>query len=130
MKYLYETNTEAVEIEVDEQWVNVLIDLDRQEYNVNHKETRRHCSLDLYNRDGYEIPSNNLTVLQEVLLTNEIENLYKALRKLNPRQRRLVEQHYLCDVSQTELAEQEGITPQAVHQSIDRALKKLKKILD
>lgn len=130
MKYLYETNTEAVEIEVDEQWVNVLIDLDRQEYNVNHKESRRHCSLDLYNRDGYEIPSNNLTVLQEVLLTNEIENLYKALQRLNPRQRRLVEQHYLCDVSQTELAEQEGITPQAVHQSIDRALRKLKKFLD
>lgn len=128
MKYQYKTNTNIVEIEVDKKWVNVLIDLDRQEYNVNHKESRRHCSLDLYNRDGCEIPSN-MNVLQEILRVNEIENLYKALQKLNPHQRRLIEQHYLCGISQTELAEQEGITPQAVHQTIDRALKKLKKIL-
>ena len=128
MKYLYETNTEAVEIEVDEKWGNIILDLDRQEYNVNHRETRRHCSFDLFSREGCEIPSNT-NVLQEILRAEEIDNLYKALRKLEPRQRRLIEQHYFCDISQTKIAEQEGVSPQAVHQSIERAIKKLKKLL-
>ena len=57
MKIKYEFATETVEIEVSEEWANILIDLDRQEYN-NHKETRRHCSLDAYNLDDSLLPSD------------------------------------------------------------------------
>lgn len=129
MKYTYKFNTEEVEIEVDEKWGNIILELDRQEYNDNHRETRRHCSLDLYSREGCEIPSKS-NVLLEILHAEDIDNLYKSLPKLEPRQRRLIEQHFFCGISQTEIAEQEDISAQAVHQSIDRALKKLKKFFD
>ena len=46
MKIKYEFATETVEIEVDETWGTVLVDLDRQEYNNDQSETRRHCSLE------------------------------------------------------------------------------------
>lgn len=49
MKIKYEFANETVEIEVDEEWGNLLIDLDRQEYNNDHAETRRHCSLNALN---------------------------------------------------------------------------------
>lgn len=51
MKIKYEFANETVEIEVDELWGNVLVDLDRQDYNIDHKETRRHCSLEALDLD-------------------------------------------------------------------------------
>lgn len=43
--------------EVDEAIGAVMLDLDRQENNVNHRETRRHDSLEAYNLDHALIPS-------------------------------------------------------------------------
>ena len=42
--YNYEFATEDKEIEISEEWMKVLEDLDRQEYNNNQAETRRHSS--------------------------------------------------------------------------------------
>lgn len=44
MKIKYEFATETVEIEVTDAWGATIVDLDRQEYNIDNKETRRHCS--------------------------------------------------------------------------------------
>ena len=52
MKIKYQFATETVEIEVSDDWGNLVIDLDRQEYNNNHKETRRHISYDALDFDG------------------------------------------------------------------------------
>lgn len=47
MKVRYEfVNGEISEIEVDDNLGELLVDFDRQEYNNDHKETRRHISLD------------------------------------------------------------------------------------
>ncbi len=46
MKIKYEFATETVEIEVAAEWGAVLKECDREEYNNNHKETRRHVHLD------------------------------------------------------------------------------------
>lgn len=48
MKIKYAFANETVTIEVEDQWATVLVDLDRQEYNIDQKETRRHCSLEAY----------------------------------------------------------------------------------
>lgn len=45
MKYVYQTVTGPVAIDVDEKWVKVLHDLDAEEERNNRKETRRHISL-------------------------------------------------------------------------------------
>ncbi len=52
MKIKYQFADETVEIEVSEEWGNVLIELDRRERNSNRRETRRHTSLDNRNEDG------------------------------------------------------------------------------
>ena len=45
MKIQYKFASETIEIEVSDEWGEILIDLDRQEYNNDHKETRRHSSI-------------------------------------------------------------------------------------
>lgn len=39
MKIQYKFATETVTIEVDDRWGELLVDLNRQEYNNDHKET-------------------------------------------------------------------------------------------
>ena len=55
--------------------------------------------------------------------------LYKALDKLEPTRRERVIKHYIHGISIVEIAEKEGVSPQAVQQSIARALNFLKKFL-
>ena len=53
MKIKYEfVNGETSEIEVDDSLGELLVDFDRQQYNNDHKETRRHVSLDGMDYEG------------------------------------------------------------------------------
>ena len=61
MKIEYKFVTGTVEVEVPDVWGTVLVDLDRQEYNNDHKETRRHCSLEAYNLDDALLPSEEFS---------------------------------------------------------------------
>ena len=42
MKIQYKFATETISIDVPTDWGEILIDLDRQEYNNDHTDTRRH----------------------------------------------------------------------------------------
>ncbi len=39
--------------QISEEWIRILEELDRIDYNSNQTETRRHCSLDAYDPDEY-----------------------------------------------------------------------------
>lgn len=67
MKITYEFATETVEIEVSEDWANLVIDLDRQEYNNNHAETRRHVSYETENSQLRTKPISEKTFLWDGL---------------------------------------------------------------
>lgn len=128
MKIQYQFTNEVIEVEVSEEWATIVLDLDRQEYNVNHRETRRHCSFETYSIEGNEV-ADDVNIVDEVLRNTDHKSLYKALSTLEPRQRYLIEEHFFKGRTQTEIAEEEGVSLAAVHQSINRAIKKIKKIL-
>ena len=83
MKIKYAFADETVEIEVSEEWGNILIDLDRQEYNNDHAETRRHCSLEAFNLDDALFP-DDVDVEREVLEGLDNKALYAAIAQLQP----------------------------------------------
>ena len=128
MKIKYEFANETVEIEVSEDWGNILIDLDREEYNVNHKETRRHCSLDAFNLDDTLFPSDD-DVETEVATKDEYRRLYAAIAQLSPRQQYLIQQVFIEGRKYTDIAREEGVDRTAISHATDRAIKNLKKIL-
>ena len=128
MKIYYESVTGKIELDVPEKWGKIKVDLDRQEYNVNHKETRRHCSLEAYNLDGNLLPSEtNIEV--EVLKNEERQELMDAIEKLTPDQRNLIKAVFFDGVSISEYAKKKGVSQPAITQRKETALKKLKNFL-
>lgn len=78
MKIKYEFATETTEIEVNEEWATILIDLDKQEFNNNRRETRRHNSLDGYAYEPREFSVHDANLL-ELLGRNDDEDKLYAL---------------------------------------------------
>lgn len=126
VKYHFEKET--LEIEVSEEWANVIIELDRLEYNNDHKEKRRHCSLDALNLDETLLPSKE-NVEADVVRKEESKMLEEAISRLKPHQQALIRAVYFDEIPMTEYATYLGITKSAVTQQKDTAIKKLKKLL-
>ena len=128
MKIEYKFVTGTVEVEVPDEWGTVLVDLDRQEYNNDHKETRRHCSLEAYNLDDGLLPSDE-DVVRDIIKAEEDGRLREALSCLDADQRELVEALYFKGVKAADFAEQKGVSPSAITQRKATTLKKLRRFL-
>ena len=124
MKFKYKFNNETIEIEVTEEWGNILLDLDRQERNNNQTEKRRHCSLNALDQDDNLLPADG-DFERDFLDDDELR---QHLDKLSPRQRYLLVEIHINGRSQTEIAAEEGVSVAAVHQALQRAEEKFKKI--
>ncbi len=127
IRYKFATG-ETLEIETTEEWMTVIEELDREEYNIDRKETRRHCSLEAYNLYDALLPSDS-DVLAEVLDNEKRQQVETAISKLNPRQQMLIRQVFFEGRGYTSIARNEGLDESAVRHAVERALKKLKKIL-
>ena len=129
MKIIYQFVTgEVKEIEVDERWHNEIKELDRQLYNNNQKERRRHCSVDLL-RDEYDLDlkDGTIDILQDCISHSTWDRL---LTPLNDRQKDLVRRVFFNGENLTNIAKELGISRQSAKESFDYALKKIKKLLD
>jgi len=125
MKIKYQFATETVEIEVDDDWGNLVIDLDRQEYNNDHKETRRHVSLDaaLYEGEAFADEGAGLEKYAERI------DLQRAISTLTDHQQRIIKGYFFDGLTYVELGEELGISEAGVRQAANRALKQLRKII-
>ena len=129
MKIKYEFATESVEIEVSEEWATILVDLDRQEYNNDQNETRRHCSLEAYGINHEELASDEDT-LTDLIREESVDSVRAAMRKLKDSHRELLQALFFDGVSNEEYARRCGVTPGAITQRKGTALKKLKKLFE
>ena len=128
MKIKYEFANEAVEIEVEEKWATIVLDLDREEYNYNHRETRRHCSLDALNLDDGLLPSD-MDVFEAVADAEGKRNLYQAIEKLSPQQRELIGRIYFQGEHPADIARELGVSKTAIHNRLQRIFCQLQKNL-
>ena len=126
MKIKYEFANETIEIEVEEEWADIVIDLDRQEYNINHKETRRHCSLEAYNLDDALLPSDE-DVERDVIADEDKKRLYKAIAALTPDQQELVHRVYFNNERLADIAREQGVSRAALTNRMNRIVASLKK---
>lgn len=128
MKIEYKFVTGTVEVEVPDAWGTILVDLDRQVYNINHKETRRHCSLDAYNQDDALLPSDE-DIVRDILAAEDNQRLFEAIAHLDAEQQELVRAIFFRKMSVSEYAKCCGITQPAASQRKKAVLKKLKEFL-
>lgn len=130
MKTKYEfVNGEVVEIEVSEEWAEVLADLNRQEYNNDKKETRRHCTMDVLGDEGewmMDASKNPGLDSNTELFGLENEKLEKAMKTLTVKQRNAVIALYFEGYSIGEYAALIGVNENTVSMQVSRAMKKIK----
>ena len=126
MKITYEFVTgEISEVEVDESLRGMLLDLDRQQYNNDQKETRRHVSLDSMDYEG-ELFASAEDTEGEAVRREDMARLYSAMEFLSPSQRELVEKVYFEERKITDIAREEGVSHVAVRDRLERIYKKIK----
>ncbi len=130
MKVRYEfVNGEISEIEVDESLGELLVECDRQAYNNDHKETRRHVSLDGMDYEGALFATAD-DPAWEALRALELDRLREALAALSPKQRELVLKVYFNEESIAAIARAEGVDESSVRERLRWIHKKLKKFLE
>ena len=128
MKVKYEFATETVDLDVEEIWGELLMDMDRREYNNDHKETRRHAPLYEMDQDDDCIPAED-NVEDEILRKEEMAELVKAFEILTPEQLALIKKVYLEGKSVNSVAAELGIAQSSVSHRLMRIRKKLEKVL-
>ena len=123
------SNGETISIDVSDDWGEILIDLDRQEYNNNHKETRRHYSLEgkVYEGMDYAAEDSDLEAL--FAGPTDEECLRTAIQQLTPDQQEMVQAIYFENVSVNDYAARMGVTQSAISHRLQTVKKKLKKLL-
>ena len=127
MKVKYEFATETVDLDVEEIWGELLMDMDRREYNNDHKETRRHAPLYEMDQDDDCIPAED-NVEDEILRKEEMAELVKAFEILTPEQLVLIKKVYLEGKSVNSVAAELGIAQSSVSHRLMRIRKKLEKV--
>ncbi|MCI5941209.1 MAG: sigma-70 family RNA polymerase sigma factor [Ligilactobacillus animalis] len=116
------------EITVTEAEGKEIIELNRIEYNDNHRETRRHVSLDAY--DPYSaLVKDNANPLQKIINKEEIEQLHHSIGQLNPEQQKLLMKKFWDDMKQIDIAKEEDVSKMAITKRLQTIYRNLKKIL-
>lgn len=130
MKIKYEFATgEISEIEVEDSLGELLVDMDRQEYNINHKETRRHVLLSAIDpADRFFSAEENL--LQDLIDEEDHERLMRAIKKLQPQQQELLYRVYWKGEKQKTIAAEDGVSERAITGRMKKIYAALKKYME
>ena len=129
-KYEYSFSNESVTIEVSDEWAGVLAELDREEYNNDHAETRRHVSLD-NGEDGDWLSTEKGKTLIEIagkIFSLDDRRFVKARTILSKKQSELYESVYDRGDSVGEYAVDNGIDQSTASKRNRAVIEKFKKI--
>lgn len=105
-----------------------IIELNRIEYNDNHRETRRHVSLEAYDPYG-ALVKDDTDPLQEVINKEEMDQLHHSINQLKPEQQKLVMKKFWNEMKQIDIAKDEGVSKMAITKRWQTIKRQLKKIL-
>lgn len=129
MKIKYHFVNETVSVDVPDDWGEILVGLEREQYNNDHKETRRHYSLEgkVYEGMDYAVEDSSLEAL--FAGPTDEERLRAAIQKLSPDQQAMIRAIYFENVSVNDYAARMGVTQSAISHRLQTVRKKLKKLL-
>ena len=117
------------EMEVEEEVAETLKELDRQEYNNNHRETRRHVTFDCAEEKSWlAVDDQRLSRLFDSP-PDEIR-LRVAINQLEQHHRDLIIAIFYRGIKIVEYARLSGVSQSAISQQLGIAIKKLKKLLE
>lgn len=128
-EFLSKIPGEVTEVEVDDELGKYIAELDEADFNLNRKETRRHTYMSVLEEKGHYIPDDS-DPLDDVLKEERIKELMVAIEKLQPQQKELLIRVYWNKEHQKDIAEDVGISQQAISKRLKVILKFLKNFLE
>ena len=117
------------EMDVEQEVAEALKELDRQEYNSNHRETRRHSALDALEYEGEYFVDQNYSVEGLVLRKQDIGDLLNAIHSLDAKQQELISAVFYQKRTVSQIAREFGVSQAAISQRLQTAIKNLRKLL-
>ena len=122
---------EKTAIEINGDFEEIILELDKEEYNCNRKETRRHKSLSLSDK-SIENMSLSSDICDDVFKNFDKEKLHNAISRLKPNEQELLHKVYLDldKINITKYANSLGVKPTVLWKRLERIRKKLKNILN
>jgi RNA polymerase sigma-70 factor (ECF subfamily) len=123
MKYTYAFVTGRSQVEVPEEWADLLAEMDHEEELHNRRETRRHRSLDDLIYEGLDFAAEGDA--EDALMNREnVRELTEALDALTETQRRRLLMH-CAGMTYREIAKLEKVTFTKVGRSLEQAKSKI-----
>ena len=123
MKYTYAFVTGMSQVEVPEEWAELLAEMDHEEELHNRRETRRHQSLDDLVYEGLDFAADGDA--EDALINREnVRELTEALDALTETQRRRLLMH-CAGMTYREIAKLEKVTFTKVGRSMEQAKSKI-----
>lgn len=125
--YVYVNNqTAKILSQCDESMRNQYIAEEYKIYKADKKEKQHNVSLDELIENKYKFPDSEFDVQEIVEERIEKIALRKAIKKLNPRQQKLIYLIYFKGMTQEKVAEIFGIKPSTISHLMSAIFKKLK----
>ena len=128
IKYKFSDNATS-EVEVDAELGKHITEMDEAAAKIDRKETRRHVYMSEMEEKGHYIPDDS-DPLDDVLKEERIKELMVAIEKLQPQQKELLIRVYWNKEHQKDIAEDVGISQQAISKRLKVILKFLKNFLE
>lgn len=129
IKYTFADGTTS-EIEVSDEIYALHLQLLQEEKRNHWRETRRHTSLNYLMEMGVDFADTVADPFTAAVLSEDDEQLKKAISKLLPEQQELLRKVYFEYIPQTEIAAKQGVTKKAINNRLARILQRLQKFLD
>ena len=129
IEYRFVTGEKAA-IEINGDFEEIILELDKEEYNCNRKETRRHKSLSLSDK-SIENMSLSSDICDDVFKNIDKEKLHNAISLLKPDEQELINKIYLnkSKLSILNYAKLANVSQNAIKQRLKRIRKKLKSFI-
>lgn len=129
IEYRFVTGEKAA-IEINGDFEEIILELDKEEYNCNRKETRKHKSLSLSDK-SIENMSLSSDICDDVFKNIDKEKLHNAIPLLKPDEQELINKIYLnkTKLSISDYAKLANVSQNAIKQRLKRIRKKLKSFI-
>ncbi|MCE5343203.1 MAG: sigma-70 family RNA polymerase sigma factor [Eubacteriales bacterium] len=121
---------QTINIEVEDSLGEIIIHLERDEYNTNRRETRRHESYSNDNDKMDTLVDPSADVETDVIRTADYDRLCQAIQALQPQQQELIRQVYFENRKIADIAREQGVTESAVRDRLRKIHIRLKKLLE
>jgi len=120
-------NTVAVSNELGE----IIANMDKESHRMERRETRRHCSVELAQKQLDVIAVKQSTdLLTDLITRDDLADLNNAIAKLSQEQRQLVKKVFFDGQALKDIALEYGLSYQAVQSRLNVVLKSLRKSLN